>query len=177
MIWQRQGRSWKSCNGPHTTRAAGTNRCPSLLHPLKSKWWQRLTPIGSMWQRAVAAHGQLSKGWFSRNGKPFRFGTSDGTVVGEAGSKNCAAYTASCKEGGPTVTLVWCGNVLLGVESSQPLRLSNAPEIGRRGTTKHTSWAPDQIRLPRDKRGGLAPRLPMERWWTGGSVGAQLNET
>ena len=46
---------------------------------------------GVAWQRAIAAYGQLRKGWFSGNCKRFRFGTMGGQLVGGAKAGQCVA--------------------------------------------------------------------------------------
>ena len=64
---------------------------------------------GVPWHQAIAAHGRPLRGWFSRDGKRFRFGTAEGQPVGGAATGPCVAYTTAGREGEPTVTQYWRG--------------------------------------------------------------------
>ena len=58
----------------------------------------------------------------------------------------------------------WDGNQLLGLESSARIRLQRpgARQVrDRDGRPTYSRWLPEYIRLPKDKRGGIAKQLPV----------------
>jgi hypothetical protein len=136
---------------------------PSEIFPHVAASFGAALAAGTDWARSVVGHTKLFVGWYSRDGRRFRCRSASGEPAGGRNPGRCVSFGASGKDGEPDVTLHWVGDELLGVTSSANLRLSSPANATRLGSVhaKNTRWLPAYIRLPRDRRGGIARQLPL----------------
>ena len=150
----------------------------SMFHELTDRELQAATEVfphttssfgaalaaGVEWDTAILGHVQQAKGWYDTGGRRFRFSDKDGQSLGGKGARACKSFQIPAREGEPAIIQFWDGNQLLGLESSARIRLQRpgARQVrDRDGRPTYSRWLPEYIRLPKDKRGGIAKQLPV----------------